>query len=299
MQAGNRIGVDGSTKRVIRLRDLHEVKSRLREGSLHSVCEEARCPNRGECFERRVATFLIGGSICTRACRFCSIATGRPAGLDPAEPQAVAEAAASLGLRHVVVTAVNRDDLADGGAAHFAATIGALRQRLPFATVEVLTPDFRGDAAAVSVVCAAAPDVFNHNVETVPRLYRRVRPGARYDRSLDVLRRAAVALPGRLVKSGLMVGHGETLEELSAVFRDLRAVGVNAVTIGQYYQPTQEQLPVAEDIPDDRYPQFEHAAREAGIAHVWAGRHVRSSYLADRFFDAASAVHPESAVLHG
>ncbi len=299
MQADNRIGIDRAAKRVIRLRDLHEVKSRLREGRLHSVCEEARCPNRGECFERRVATFLIAGSVCTRACRFCSIATGRPAALDPGEPASVAEAAARLELRHIVVTSVNRDDLLDGGAGHFAATIGALRQRLPFASVEVLTPDFRGDRAAVDIVCAAEPDVFNHNVETVPRLYRRVRPGARYERSLGVLAQAAQKLPGRLVKSGLMVGHGESLEELRAVFGDLQSVGVNAVTIGQYYQPTQAQLPVSEDVPDTRYPEIEAAAREAGIAHVWAGRYVRSSYLADRFLEAASARHPESAVSHG
>lgn len=286
-------------KRVIRLRDLYDVKSRLRAGRLHSVCEEARCPNRGECFERRVATFLIGGSVCTRACRFCSIATGRPAELDVREPLEVANAAAELGLRHVVVTAVNRDDLPDGGAAHFAATIRALRERLPAVTVEVLTPDFRGDLKAVDTVSDAGPDVFNHNVETVPRLYRKVRPGARYERSLDVLRRAVERLPGRLIKSGLMVGHGESVEELATVFSDLASVGVNAVTLGQYYQPTADQLPVSEDVPDERYPELEAAAKAAGIAHVWAGRYVRSSYLADRFLDAASDGLPESTIRHG
>lgn len=194
-----------------------------------------------------------------------------------------------LGLKHVVVTAVNRDDLPDGGAAHFVQTVHAIRAELPSATVEVLTPDFRGDFAAVDAVCDSAPEVFNHNVETVPRLYGRVRPGARYQRSLDVLARAAERLPGRLIKSGLMVGHGERIEELAGVFADLVDHGVNAVTVGQYFQPTSRQLSVQRHLEDDAYREIEAQARAAGIEHVWAGRYVRSSYLADEFLAGSGA----------
>lgn len=272
-------------KRLIPLRDLHVVKSRLRAANLHSVCEEAKCPNRGECFARGVATFLIGGDVCTRGCRFCSIKTGKPLPLDPAEPKNLAETAAALGLKHVVVTAVNRDDLPDGGAAHFVAVIAALRERLPEVAVEVLIPDFRGDLAAVSQVTAAAPDVFNHNIETAPRLYKKVRPGAEYQRSLAVLQRAASDLPQAIIKSGLMVGHGETLEEVQQVCNDLLAHGVNALTVGQYFQPTASELPVESYWSDQQFAELQAWASTAGFKHAWAGRYVRSSYLADRFLN--------------
>lgn len=288
MNSQTAIGHDGSVKRLLSLRDLSRTQAQLRRAHLHSVCEEARCPNRSECFARGVATFLIAGAVCTRGCRFCSIATGRPAPLDPQEPERLADAAAALGLRHVVVTMVNRDDLPDGAAAHLAATIRALRGRLPGVAVEVLTSDFRGNLDAVDTVCREAPEVFNHNVETVPRLYRQVRPGAEYARSLAVLERAALRLPQALIKSGLMLGHGESDAELAAVFHDLVAVGCNAVTIGQYFQPTTGQLPVAAYEPDERFVRVGDLARAAGIKYVWSGRFVRSSYMADRFLTVSS-----------
>lgn len=270
-------------KRLVSLRDLHVVKAHLRAAHLHSVCEEAKCPNRGECFARGVATFLIGGDVCTRGCRFCSIKSGKPLPLDPLEPENLAKTAVALALKHVVVTAVNRDDLSDGGAAHFVAVIKALRTSLPEAAVEVLIPDFRGDLTAVSRVTAAKPDVFNHNIETVPRLYKKVRPGAEYQRSLNVLKRAAQDLPHVMIKSGLMVGHGETLEEIKQVCQDLLAHGVNALTVGQYFQPSINELPVEAYWSDEQFAELQAWASAAGFKQVWAGRYVRSSYLADRF----------------
>jgi len=272
-------------KRVIPLRALSETKRRLRQARLNSVCEQARCPNRGTCFAQGVATFLIGGDTCTRGCRFCSIQSGIPSSLDPDEPLRVAQAALRLQLRHVVVTAVNRDDLHDGGAGHFAATIAAIRRLNPEASVEVLVPDFLGVMAAVDTVAASAPEVFNHNVETVPRLYGRVRPGADYQRSLDVLARARRRLPQAWLKSGLMVGHGETLAELDAVFRDLYAVGVRVLTVGQYFQPTAAQLHVARVWQGPDYRRLVARARAHGFRHVWAGRYVRSSYMAGHVLD--------------
>lgn len=272
-------------KRQVQLRDLHDVKRQLRGAKLHSVCEEAKCPNRGECFGRGVATFLIGGDVCTRGCRFCSIKTGKPLALDPNEPENLALTAERLGLKHVVVTAVNRDDLPDGGAGHFAAVIHALRRRLQGVAIEVLIPDFKGNLAAVATVAEAEPDVFNHNVETVPRLYKKVRPGAEYQRSLDVLAFAAKLMPNNIVKSGLMVGHGETWDELRSVLKDLSVHGVNAVTIGQYFQPTGDQLDVVEYWSDAAFSQVQAEAEALGIARAWAGRYVRSSYLADRFLE--------------
>jgi lipoic acid synthetase len=268
--------------------EVAEIQKLLRRRALHSVCEEARCPNRVECWPRRHVTFMLLGSVCTRACRFCAVATGRPAAPpDPDEPRRVAEAARALGLEHVVLTSVNRDDLADGGASQFAASVRALRASRPAATVEVLTPDFRGDLDAVSTVCAAAPDVYNHNVETVPRLYRRVRPGARFERSLRVLARAKARLPGAVVKSGLMVGLGETRDEVLEVLAGLREAGVDVVTLGQYLRPTRGQLPVARYLEPDEFEDLAAAGRALGFAHVASGPLVRSSFNAEETLEAA------------
>jgi lipoic acid synthetase len=251
----------------------------LRGHGLHTVCEDARCPNKGECFERGTATFLILGDVCTRDCRFCAVAGGRPGPLDPAEPEEVAAAAAALGLRHVVVTSVTRDDLPDGGAGHFAATIRALRRRLPEgATVEVLVPDFLGSHDALDAVLAERPDVFNHNVETVPRLYPRVRPQADYGRSLDVLGYAARV--GGVVKSGAMVGLGESGEEVRQVMKDLQAVGVRMLTLGQYLRPSPRHLPVVEYVPPAVFAEYRAAGERAGLV-VEAAPFVRSSYRAE------------------
>jgi lipoic acid synthetase len=268
--------------------ELAEIQKLLRRDGLHSVCEEARCPNRGACWSRRHVTFMLLGAVCTRACRFCAVATGRPsAPPDPEEPRRVARAALRLGLEHVVLTSVNRDDLADGGAAHFAASVRAIRASRPQATVEVLTPDFRGDAGAVATVCAAAPDVYNHNVETVPRLYRRVRPGARFERSLAVLAEARRRLPRGVVKSGLMLGLGETHDEVVEVLARLRGAGVDAATLGQYLQPTRQHLPVARYLEPGEFHALAEAGRRLGFAHVASGPLVRSSYNAEETLAAA------------
>ena len=268
---------------------LHEIKRELRRLELHTVCESARCPNIHECFSRGTATFMILGERCTRGCGFCAVPkTRRPAPPDPAEPSRVAQMARAMNLRHVVVTSVNRDDLPDGGAGHFAQTIRALRAALPGATIEVLTPDFMGDLDAVASVLEAAPDVFNHNVETVPRLYPRVRPQARYERSLAVLEFAARNMAGALVKSGLMVGLGENEEEVLGVMRDLRRAGVGVVTIGQYLQPTRRNLPVAEFVPPERFEAYREAGLRLGFAAVFSGPFVRSSYMAELVARAAA-----------
>ncbi|MCK6571870.1 lipoyl synthase [Myxococcota bacterium] len=256
------------------------VKHLLRSGGLVTVCEEARCPNLGECFERRTATFMILGKDCTRACGFCAVGTARPKAPEPDEPLRVAAAAASLGLSHVVVTSVNRDDLPDGGSGHFAAVMGALRDALPDATLEVLTPDFCGDLDAVRRVADAPIDVYNHNIETVPRLYDRVRPKARYARSLEVLETVAREYPTRVVKSGLMVGLGETRAEVLELMADLKAHGVQIVTIGQYLRPSLVQVPVAEYLTEEAYAGFRAHGRALGFEHVFAGPFVRSSYHA-------------------
>ncbi len=259
-------------------------KALMRKRGLATVCEEAACPNIGRCWSRLTATFMIAGSNCTRGCRFCNVATARPIGPpDPDEPARVAEAAAQMNLRFVVVTAVARDDLADGGAAHFAATIRALRDRNPGIKVEVLIPDLRGSRDALDVVIDAAPDVLNHNTETVPRLYARVRPGARYERTLELLARSVAA--GLRTKTGLMVGLGERLPEIDAVFSDLVAVGCELVTIGQYLQPTPAHLPVERFYAPAEYPALAARGRELGLAHVEAGPLVRSSFEADRVAD--------------
>ena len=264
------------------------VRDLLGRHALHTVCEGAKCPNRAACWHDSAATFLILGDACTRDCRFCAIPhAARPAPPDPGEPARLAEAAAAMGLRHVVVTSVTRDDLPDGGAAHFAATIRALRARLPGAGVEVLVPDFQGEADALAVVLAAAPDILNHNLETVERLHPSVRPQAEYSRSLLVLRRAAQA--GARVKSGLMLGMGETEAELAAALRDLRAAGVSLLTLGQYLAPSAAHHPVARFVPPAEFDRWRAAARALGFESVAAAPHVRSSYHAEELSAARSA----------
>ncbi len=242
------------------------------------MCRSAKCPNRGECYSSGTATFLIAGDACTRGCRFCAVETRAPEPLDPDEPARVASAAARMGLSHVVITMVTRDDVADGGAAHVAATIEAVRDLLPDASIEVLTSDFGGRLASVDVVAAARPDVFNHNLETVPRLYESVRPGADYARSLGVLRRARSL--GLTTKSGLMLGLGETRDEVVDVMRDLRAAGVSMLTLGQYLRPSPQHLPVAEFVPPRVFAELGRQARELGFAAVASAPFARSSYHA-------------------
>jgi len=268
----------------------HAVKRLMRARSLHTVCESARCPNRNECFSRGTATFMIGGNTCTRHCAFCSVPAGRPESYDAiaGEPDEVATAAAELALRYVVVTAVARDDLADGGAEHFARTIRAVRDRLPDSRVEVLTPDFGGSESCVRTVVDAAPDVFNHNVETVRRLSPRVRSRSDHDRSLGVLRHAAGLAPDMLVKSGLMVGLGETEPEVHELMRELRDSGVRAVTIGQYLQPTRRNLPVVEYVRPESFEDYRAYGESLGFDAVFAGPFVRSSYMAESVFEGHS-----------
>jgi lipoic acid synthetase len=266
---------------------VHDLKTGLRRRSLHTVCESARCPNIHECFHRGTATFMILGNICTRGCGFCSVPKGRPGALDPEEPASVARMAAVMKLRYVVITSVNRDELPDGGAAHFAATIRAVRAALPSAGIEVLTPDFRGDLDAVACVLDAAPDVFNHNMETVPRLYRRVRPQAEYQRSLDVLAFARRSRPEVLTKSGLMAGLGETPDEVCRLLDDLHEAGVDIATIGQYLQPTRRNLPVAEFVTPAQFDAWRDYGLFIGFKSVFSGPLVRSSYMADRVSEQA------------
>jgi lipoyl synthase len=266
----------------LNLQSLREVKTMLRVKSLHSVCESLACPNRTECFSRGTATFMILGDICTRSCGFCNVTTGRPYAPPSAEePRAVAETAKSMGLRHVVVTSVTRDDLMDGGAAHFAETIAELRRELPEAVVEVLTPDFRGNLDAVRVVAAARPDYFNHNVETVPRLYDFVRPGSRFERSLGVLRHVRDLDPVITTKSGLMLGLGERRDEVIEVLERLREAGVDIVTIGQYLQPKREKLDVVEYVHPSVFDEYGVLGERMGFRAVFSGPFVRSSYMAD------------------
>lgn len=262
-----------------------EMKRMLRRRGLHSVCEEARCPNLAECFGAGTVTFMLLGDVCTRACRFCHVATGLGRPVDAAEPRQVAEAARELGLRHVVLTSVNRDDLPDQGSTQFARTIEALRSHAPRATIEVLTPDFRGDAACIERVIDAAPDVYNHNLETVPRLYPSVRIGARYARSLALLARVKQRRPEGLTKSGLMLGLGETRDELVDVMRDLRDAGVDCLTLGQYLRPTLRHLPVERFVPPAEFAELRETAAEQGFLHVESGPLVRSSFRADTLVD--------------
>jgi lipoyl synthase len=259
----------------------HGVRTLLREQALNTVCEEARCPNLGDCFSRGTATFMILGDLCTRRCGYCSIATAKPLPPDPGEPARVAAAAARLQLRHVVVTSVARDDLRDGGASHWSRTIHEVRRALPRARIEVLTPDFRGDRGALRAVLDAAPDVFNHNVETVPRLFPAVRAQGSYRLSLELLEAVKILRPGQVTKSGLMVGLGETDEEIGAVLADLRRTNVDIVTLGQYLRPTREHVPVARYVAPAGFEALAGQARALGIPTVYSGVFVRSSFNAE------------------
>ncbi|HEY7516431.1 MAG TPA: lipoyl synthase [Vicinamibacteria bacterium] len=255
----------------------------FREKGLNTVCEEARCPNLGECFSRGTATFMLLGDRCTRRCDYCSVGTAKPLPPDPDEPARVAEAARRLGLRYVVLTSVARDDLRDGGASHFAATMLAVRRAVA-AKVEVLTPDFKGEESALQTVLASEPDVFNHNIETVPRVFRRVRPQGGYERSLRLLAAVKRLSPGQVTKSGLMVGLGETDEEVGAVLRDLRSVGVDIVTVGQYLRPSREHAPVDRYVTPAGFRAYEEEARSLGFPTVYSGVFVRSSFNAEEVF---------------
>lgn len=269
--------------RKLQLGELHDIKRRMRSGGLHTVCEEARCPNRSECFSRGTATFLINGRVCTRNCSYCSIAHGRPSAPDPSEPRQLVEAVVAMQLEHVVITAVDRDDLADGGASAFVECVHLLRELEEAPTIEVLTPDFRGDQVHVDRIIDARPEVYNHNVETVPRLYRKVRRSGRYQWAMEVVRRVAERDPSILRKSGLMVGLGETHDEVIAVLEDLRDAGCQAVTIGQYLRPTPQQVEVERYWEPGEFAELERAGAALGL-EVFAGPFVRSSYRAEEAF---------------
>ncbi|HEY3356205.1 MAG TPA: lipoyl synthase [Polyangia bacterium] len=256
-----------------------EVRQLVRQLGLHTVCQSAGCPNIGECWNRKALTIMILGNICTRSCRFCDVPNGRPLPPDEGEPERVGEILATLGLRHTVITSVDRDDLPDGGAAHWAATIRAIKRRSPAMTLEVLTGDFKGDTALVDTVLAAAPDIYAHNLETVPRLSREVRVQASYPRSYAVLRHARAQ--GAITKTGLMLGLGEELDEVRAVLREVAALGVDILTLGQYLRPSPYHLPVARYVPPQEFADLAAEARGMGFAHVESGPLVRSSYHAD------------------
>ncbi|HTT69474.1 MAG TPA: lipoyl synthase [Gemmatimonadales bacterium] len=257
-----------------------QVRRVMRDLRLHTVCEEAHCPNVGECWEHRAATFMILGDLCTRNCAYCAVAHGTPLPLDAGEPRRLAEAAAAMGLEYLVVTSVDRDDLPNGGAEQFAAVVAETRARLPGASLELLIPDFKGRETALRIVVDAKPDVLNHNLETVPRLYRLARPGGRYDRALELLARARAMDPALVTKSGVMVGLGEEWDELVTAMRDLRASDVNLLTIGQYLRPSASHLPVARYYTPDEFAELARIGRDLGYRHVESGPLVRSSYHA-------------------
>jgi lipoic acid synthetase len=267
--------------RVTEGENFKDLKQMVRSGRLHTVCEEARCPNIFDCWNRRTATFMILGDVCTRACRFCAVTSGRPTELDLGEPLRVAESVAELGLKHAVITSVDRDDLRDGGAGIFAQTIRAIRRRSPGTTVEVLTPDFQGDLDCVEIVVEARPDIFNHNTETVPRLYSRIRPKAVYANSLALLRHVKVLSPHMVTKSGLMVGLGETEDELLDVFRKMREHNIDVLTVGQYLRPSKKHAEVVRYYRPEEFARLKEQALAMGFGHVEAGPLVRSSYHAD------------------
>lgn len=258
-------------------RDIRDTVDRL---GLHTICEEARCPNRWECWNARTATFLILGDICTRRCHYCSVATGRPLPVDVSEPRRVAEAVQAMQLRHAVITSVNRDELPDGGSGIFAETIRTVRHLNPGCTIEVLIPDFEGDEAALTTVLNARPEILNHNIETVPRLFPSIRPQGKYDRSIELLARAKRR--GATTKSGLIIGMGESEEEIRQVMRDVRQVGCDIMTIGQYLQPTKDHLPVARFYHPDEFATFKAEGLALGFTHVESGPLVRSSYHAEQ-----------------
>ncbi len=284
-------------KRHTHFESVHNLKTELRRLNLHTVCESARCPNLHECFSRGAATFMILGNLCTRGCRFCSVPkSSHPGNLDSDEPANVARMAAALKLRYVVITSVNRDDLGDGGSRHFAETVHEVKRALPEARVEVLTPDFCGNLDAVARVLDAAPHVFNHNMETIARLYKRVRPQANYQQSLDVLRFAKRYRPESLTKSGLMVGLGESPSEVEAALRDLRAAEVDVATLGQYLQPTRRNLRVAEYVTPAQFDGYRDYGLAIGFKMVFSGPLVRSSYMADLVSEHARVSFPGDSV---
>jgi len=272
-------------KRLPPFQDLLKVKSILDGACLHTVCEEAHCPNLGECFSSGTATFLILGRVCTRNCGFCAVEHGMPSPLDKAEPERLAEAIKQMGLRYVVITSVTRDDLTDGGAAHFARTIRAIRELDSGIKIEILIPDFAGDFSALRTVLKAAPDVLNHNVETVPRLYPHARSQADFERSIELLRRAKKTDPCILTKSGFMLGLGETEDEILELFRDLKGAGCDFLTIGQYLQPGPDRLPVVRYIPPEEFEKYKIKGEEMGFKAVASGPFVRSSFHASQMFE--------------
>ena len=271
------------TIRMPRPETIRQVESMMRGKNLHTVCESARCPNLPECWSKKTATFMILGDTCTRSCGFCAIKVGKGLEVDKAEPENVAKVASDLGLKHVVVTSVARDDMADEGAGQFAETIRALHAENPLVIVEVLTPDFKGKEWCIKIVTDAKPEIYNHNVETVPRLHTVVRPQAKYERSLGMLRKVKELDPNIYTKSGIMLGLGETKDEVLSTLQDLRDVGVDAVTIGQYLRPTMRHLPVNEFIHPDAFTEYEGIGQEMGFAFVASGPFVRSSYNAIEF----------------
>jgi len=265
------------------------LKHLMRDLKLHTVCEEAHCPNIGECWEHKAATFMILGDVCTRNCAYCAVAHGTPAPLDAAEPQRLADAVAHMGLKHVVITSVDRDDLPNGGAEMFAECIAEIRRRLPDTSIEVLIPDFKGNADALRIVVDARPEILNHNLETIARLYRIARPGGRYPRALELLERAKALNPALLTKSGVIVGLGEDWDELLAALRDLRAARVDIVTIGQYLRPSDQHLPIARWYTPDEFAELKRYGMTLGFRHVESGPLVRSSYHAWEQVEAATA----------
>lgn len=264
--------------------EVHNLKRLIGHLKLHTVCQEAICPNMGECWAHRVATFMILGDICTRGCRYCAVDKGKPALLDLSEPGRVGEAVEAMGLRHAVITSVNRDDLSDGGASIFAQTIREIRWRSPGCVVELLIPDFEGSEKALDIVLEARPEILGHNIETVPRLYRTARGGGIYEVSLEVLRRIAASGTGVVPKTGLMLGLGETAEEIEAVLKDLVACGVQILTLGQYLRPSGWHLPVSRYYHPDEFREWKRIGEAMGFVHVESGPLVRSSYLADKQF---------------
>jgi lipoic acid synthetase len=265
------------------------LKGLMRQWNLHSVCEEAHCPNIGECWEDLTATFMILGDVCTRNCGYCAVTHGKPVWEDREEPERVGRAVGELGIEYVVITSVNRDDLADGGAAHFAATVRAIRRHAAGCRVELLIPDFQGNGAALASVIEAAPDILNHNIETVPRLYKVARHGGRYERTLELFQRARRAAPALVTKSGIILGLGEERDELLETMRDLRAADVNLLTLGQYLRPSREHLPVARYYHPDEFAELAERGREMGFAHVESGPLVRSSYHAKKQAEGVAA----------
>ncbi len=280
---------DWLTIRLPRPDTIKDVEKMMRGKNLHTVCESARCPNLPECWSKKTATFMILGDTCTRSCGFCAIKVGKGLELDPFEPLNVAKATKELGLKHVVVTSVARDDLADQGAAQFAKTIRSLHKEIPNVIVEILTPDFKGDETCIRTVCEAKPEIYNHNIETVERLHTIVRPQAKYDRTLGVLTLVKEIDPAIYTKSGIMLGLGETKEEVIQTLEDLRAIGVDAITIGQYLRPTMKHLPVVEYIHPDQFKEYEEIGEQMGFAFVASGPFIRSSYNAIAFSEKVMA----------